>query len=168
MQQVDYMAIADEAMSQIRKGAFLTVQAGDDLNVMTIGWASLGHIWGRPIMTILVRKSRHTFKIIEKTDEFTVSVPSVDMSEQLAFCGSESGRDHDKFKKCSMEIFPGKKVRTPVINVPGTHFECKIVYKSPMDPGNLVESYKHLYPQKDYHTIYYGEIVNSFAMIDEV
>ena len=28
-----------------------------------------------------------------------------------------------------------------------------------MDPARLIDGYKHLYPDKDYHTIYFGEIV---------
>ena len=160
MQHVDYRTVAGKAMKQIEeKGAFLTVQAGDALNVMTIGWASLGFIWGREVMTVLVRKSRHTFGIIERAGEFTVSVPLVDMQKELEFCGTKSGRDVDKLKKCRLELLPGIKVRTPIITVPGIHFECRIVYASPLDPARLIDAYKHLYPEKDYHTIYFGEIM---------
>lgn len=167
MHHVDYMAIADKAMEQIRKGAFLTVQAGDKLNVMTIGWASIGFMWGRPMLSIMVRDSRHTFKLIEKTSEFTVSVPMIDMAKQLEFCGTKSGKTHDKLKECALELFPGEKTRTPIIHVPGIHFECKIAYKSAIDPNLLTDSYKHLYPAKDYHTIYYGEIVYCYSTVDE-
>ncbi len=167
MHPVDYMAVAEKAMNQIRKGAFLTVQSGDDLNVMTIGWASVGFMWARPMMTVMVRKSRHTFKLIENTSEFTVSVPMVDAAKALEFCGSESGKNHDKLKACGLEILPGEKVHTPVVNIPGIHFECKIAFKSPMDPSFLIEGYKHLYPNKDYHTLYFGEIVYCYSTVDE-
>jgi flavin reductase (DIM6/NTAB) family NADH-FMN oxidoreductase RutF len=160
---MDYLAIAERAMKRIEAGAFLTVQAGDKLNVMTIGWASIGFIWGRPMFTVLVRKSRYTFGIIERAMEFTVSVPLIEMQKELAFCGSNSGRKVDKLKKCGIEIFPGVKVKTPILNIPGFHFECKIVYKSPMDPSALVESYNHLYPERDYHSIYFGEIVYCYS-----
>lgn len=167
MQHVNYMEVADEALKQIRKGAFLTVQAGDRINVMTIGWASFGFLWGRPTMTIMVRKTRHTFGIIEKSSEFTVSVPLSDMGAALDFCGSKSGKTIDKFKACRLELFPGEKVKTPRIKTPGLHFECAIVYKSALDPRHLVESYTHLYPEKDYHTVYYGEIKYAYSTMDE-
>jgi flavin reductase (DIM6/NTAB) family NADH-FMN oxidoreductase RutF len=166
MHQLDYMAISEKAIEQIRKGAFLTVQAGDDLNVMTIGWASIGFLWGRPMLTIMVRKSRYTYDIIERSSEFTVSIPVNEMKNELEFCGVKSGKSHNKFKECKLEIFPGEKVHTPIINVPGIHFECKIVYKSAMRSENLIESYKHLYPNKDYHTLYYGEIVYCYSTAD--
>lgn len=167
MQHVDYLAVAEKAMRQITEGAFLTVQAGDTLNVMTIGWASIGFMWGRPIMTILVRKTRYTFGIIERASEFTVSVPLVDMKKELEFCGTQSGRKTDKLKKCGLEIFPGEKVKTPILNIPGIHFECRIVYKSPLDPLYLIEGYKHLYPEKDFHTLYFGEIMYCYSSKNE-
>ena len=122
MHHADYMAVAEKAMEQIRKGAFLTVQAGDEINIMTIGWASLGFLSGRPMMTIMVRSSRHSYSIIEKSSEFTVSVPVADMSKELAFCGNKSGKNHDKLKECSLELFPGQKVHTPILNIPGNSF----------------------------------------------
>jgi flavin reductase (DIM6/NTAB) family NADH-FMN oxidoreductase RutF len=166
MHNVDYMGIADKAMQQIRKGAFLTVQAGDDLNVMTIGWASVGFMWGRPMLSIMVRKSRYSFHIIEKGSEFTVSVPMLDMTKQLEYCGTQSGKTENKFQKCGLEIFPGEKVHTPIVNIAGIHFECKIVFKSAIDSNHLIDSYKQLYPNKDYHTIYYGEIAGCYSTLD--
>jgi flavin reductase (DIM6/NTAB) family NADH-FMN oxidoreductase RutF len=168
MHHVDYMTVAHDALQQIRNGAFLTVQAHDQINVMTIGWASFGFLWGRPVASIMVRKSRYTYGIIEKSSEFTLSVPQTDMSAALGFCGSKSGRTVDKFKACKLELSPGEKVKTPVIKTPGLHFECAIVYKSALDPKHLVDSYTHLYPEKDYHTMYFGEIRYSYSTMDEV
>jgi flavin reductase (DIM6/NTAB) family NADH-FMN oxidoreductase RutF len=82
------------------------------------------------------------------------------MSKAIAFCGSKSGRDVDKFKMCNLEAADGQKVTSPIIKVPGIHFEDKRVNKSAMDTGHLDKNYdKALYPQKDYHTLYFGEII---------
>jgi flavin reductase (DIM6/NTAB) family NADH-FMN oxidoreductase RutF len=160
MKDVNYMNVAEDVIKKIRKGAFLTVKAGDVLNTMTIGWAMFGFIWQKPIMMVAVRTSRHTFGIMEKAVDFTVTVPAVGMAEALAFCGSKSGRDVDKFKQCKLEITNGVKVVSPIIKTPGIHYECKIVYKSAMNPAFLDAEYdRFLYPQKDYHTLYFGEIL---------
>jgi flavin reductase (DIM6/NTAB) family NADH-FMN oxidoreductase RutF len=160
MKELDYMDIAEDAMRKIKKGAFLTVKAGDALNTMTIGWATLGVIWQKPIMMVAVRPTRFTFGIMEKAEDFTVTVPAGDLVKEIAFCGSKSGRDFDKFKMCNLEIANGQKVISPVIKIPGYHYECKIVYKSAMHPANLSQDYDtSLYPQKDYHTLYFGEIL---------
>jgi flavin reductase (DIM6/NTAB) family NADH-FMN oxidoreductase RutF len=164
VQHVDYKAVAGKAMKQIEdNGAFLTVQSGDALNIMTIGWASMGFIWGRPVLTVLVRASRHTFGIIERTPEFTMSVPLAGMKKELEICGTQSGRKVDKLKKCGLKILPGVKVSTPVLDIPGIHFECRKVYASAMDPARLIDACKHLYPGKDFHTIYFGEIVYCYS-----
>ena len=160
MKNLNYMSIAEDAISKIKKGAFLTVKVADALNTMTIGWATFGVIWQKPIMMVAVRPTRHTFSIIEKTQDFTVTVPAGDMSKAIAFCGSKSGRDVDKFKMCNLETTDSQNVASPIIKVPGIHYECKIVYKSAMNPVHLDKNYdKSLYPQKDYHTLYFGEIL---------
>ena len=160
MKELNYLTIAEENIRKIRKGAFLTVKAGEALNTMTIGWATFGFIWQKPVMMVAVRSSRHTFGLMEAAEDFTVTVPSGDMSKETAFCGSKSGRDLDKFTMCSLEVTNGIRVVSPIIKIPGHHYECKIVYKSAMNPAFLDKSYDtSLYPQKDYHTLYFGEIM---------
>jgi flavin reductase (DIM6/NTAB) family NADH-FMN oxidoreductase RutF len=160
MKDLDYMTIAGEAIKRIKKGAFLTVKAGDKLNVMTIGWGTFGIIWQKPIMMVAVRSSRHTFGIIEAAEDFTVTVPTGDMDIAIALCGSKSGRDMDKFEMAGLETAKAVKVVSPIIKAPGYQYECRIVYKSAMNPAYLEYHYDtSLYPQKDYHTLYFGEIV---------
>ena len=162
MKELDYMAVADRAMKQIKKGAFLTVRSEKGLNTMTIGWATIGFVWRKPIFMIAVRNSRHTFGIIEKAADFTVSVPSGDLKEAIAFCGTKSGRDYDKLKECSLATAEARKTISPVIDIPGIHFECGIVFKAPMDPAYLDQTCEQLYPEKDYHTLYFGEILHCY------
>jgi len=164
MKKIDYMAVAEKAMNQIKQGAFLTVRAGDVLNTMTIGWATIGYVWRKPVLMVLVRDSRHTFGIIEKAADFTVSVPMTDMKDAIMFCGTKSGRDYDKYKECSLELAEARKVVSPIINTPGIHFECKIVFKAAMDPAYLDAEYEKLYPEKDYHTLYFGEIRDCYEI----
>jgi len=160
MKELNYMSVADEAMRGIKRGAFLTVQAGDALNTMTIGWATIGFIWQKPMMMVAVRDSRYTFGIIEKAADFTVTIPSGNMIKETTFCGTKSGRDLDKFKECNLKAAAGKKVISPIIDVPGIQYECRIVFKAPMNPALLDKDYdQSLYPKKDYHTLYFGEIV---------
>jgi flavin reductase (DIM6/NTAB) family NADH-FMN oxidoreductase RutF len=160
MKDLDYMEIAEDAIAKIRKGAFLTVQADDLLNTMTIGWALFGVVWQKPIMMVAVRRTRHTFGIMEQATDFTVTVPKGGMDKALALCGSKSGRDLDKFQAAKLVTVQAKKVFSPIIKAPGYQYECRIVYKSAMDPAHLDSGYDTtIYPQKDYHTLYFGEIV---------
>ena len=164
MNHLDYMAVAEKIMAQIKKGAFLTVKSETRLNTMTIGWATVGIVWSKPIMMVAVRDSRHTFGIIEKAPDFTVSFPGDRMKKELMFCGTKSGRNHDKFRECGLKTGAAQKTLSPIIQVPGIHFECKIVYKSAMDPALLDEGYMRLYPEKDFHTLYFGEILECYEI----
>ncbi|MFC1817443.1 flavin reductase family protein [Thermodesulfobacteriota bacterium] len=160
MRDVDYMKVAEDAINRIRKGAFLTVKSGDACNTMAIGWATFGVVWKKPIMMVAVRLTRHTFGIIEAATDFTVTIPLGDMGKEIAFCGSKSGRDFDKFKECNLEITTSREVVSPIIKTSGRHYECNIVYKSATDPAYLDQGYdSSIYPQKDYHTLYFGEIL---------
>ena len=159
MIDVDFMTVAERAMHQIRKGAFLTVKVGERLNTMTIGWATIGFCWKKPIFMVAVRDSRHTFTLIEDAADFTVSVPSGDMQKEIMFCGTKSGRDLDKFAECNLKTASARQVTSPIIDLPGLHFECRIMYKSAMDPSHLIPDYDPIYPEKDYHTLYFGEIL---------
>lgn len=169
MKNVNYLSVAEEVMQQIKStGAFLVAKSkdGEKINVMTIGWAAIGFIWKKPIMTVLVRKSRFTHRIIEKASSFTVSIPTDELKEALNFCGIKSGRNFDKFKECKLSIVPAQKVDTPIINISGFHYECKIVYKSKMNPDFLCKEYKEdVYADNDYHTFYFGEIVACYKTI---
>lgn len=165
MKHLDYMSVANQVMAQIKKGVFLNVKSDAQLNTMTIGWALLGIVWSKPMMMVAVRDSRHTFGIIEKAADFTVSVPRERMKKEIAFCGTKSGRDYDKFKECGLKAGSARNTVSPIIQVPGIHFECKIVYKSAMDPAFLDAGYnKDLYPEKDFHTLYFGEILACYEI----
>lgn len=159
MQEISFDQYAPKVSQTLPKGVFLTASHGGRDNTMTIGWGSIGVIWGKPIFTVLVRPSRFTFGLLEASGQFTVSVPLTDMSGAIAICGSKSGRDIDKFAAAGLTKLPGIKIATPVIGGAGLHYECKVVFKQPMDPSALDPALgKTFYPAGDHHTIYYGLI----------
>ncbi|WP_003544854.1 flavin reductase family protein [Desulfotomaculum nigrificans] len=158
---VKYNEYAKELLEQLPKGAFLTVKAGDKLNTMTIGWGAPAFIWQKPIFLVLVRYSRYTYQLLEQAREFTVSIPiNKDMKKALAFCGTKSGREVDKFKEANLTAEPAKVVNTPIIGECDLHYECKVVYQQAMEPAILADHIKtSAYPKGDYHVMYFGEIV---------
>jgi len=168
MKNINYISIAEKTIQLTKsKGAFLVVESSEDkkINVMTIGWVAIGYMWGKPMMTVMVRKSRFTYGVIEKATSFTVSIPEDNLEEALSFCGTKSGRYFDKFKKCNLTTIPSKNVATPIVNIPGIHYECKIVYKSKMNSDFLCKEYKeNVYSDNDYHTLYFGEIAASYKI----
>lgn len=161
---IKYNELSKEMLTQLQKGAFLTVKSGDKLNTMTIGWGSLGYIWNKPVFMVMVRYSRHTFDLIDKAEDFTVSYPlNGQLKDALAFCGTKSGRDMDKIKECNLKLKNGNKVVTPIIEDCDLFLECKIAYKQHMDEKLLSKDIKdRSYSMGDYHVLYYGEIVDAY------
>ena len=155
---------SDQFFQRLPAGAFLTVSDQGRHNTMTIGWGALGFIWGKPIVMVAVRKSRHTYKFMESTESFTVSIPlTPDLKRELAGAGSTSGRDIDKFAVYNLQAKSGLKVPVPVIEQCDLFYECRIVYKQAMDPEHLDESIKaSYYQQGDYHVLFFGEILASY------
>lgn len=148
----------------IENGAFLTVSSKEKSNTMAIGWAMTGICWRKPIVMVAVRNSRFTYSIIEEASDFTISIPSGNLRDEIFYCGTKSGRDVDKMKECGLSFAAARKTESPVIQTPGLHTECKIVYKSPMNPDVLVSEYHSLYPESDFHTLYYGEVLACYEI----
>ena len=160
----NWNAHTEQALEIIPKGAFLTVQHEEKRNTMTIGWGSFGFAWGKPILTAMVRPSRYTYELIEKSGEFTVTVPLSDMKKALALCGTKSGRDLDKFTAADLKTAAGRVVAAPVIDCPALQYECKIVGKQPLLPEQLDPAIcSGSYGNGDFHTLYFGEIVAAYV-----
>ncbi|WP_246566404.1 flavin reductase family protein [Tissierella simiarum] len=164
IQEIGYNEKLKEMLDQINKGAFLTVTDGERTNTMTIGWGNVGVVWSRPMFMVAVRYSRYTYGVLEKAKDFTVSIPiKKDLKKALAYCGSYSGRDVDKFKECNLTPKKGRKVVSPIVSDCELHYECKIVYKQAMEPATLDEDIKNrYYVNNDYHVLYFGEIVDCY------
>ena len=136
-------------------------------NAMTIGWGTVGIIWGKPIFVVLVRPSRYTYDLIEITGDFTVNVPTPEMADEVSYFGSVSGRDHDKFKEKGLTATPGKKVKSPIVEECAIHYECKVVHKNDVIPDELAPEIRAgAYPKGDFHRIYFGEILAVYADAD--
>lgn len=148
---------------KLHKEGFLTTKLGDKINTMTIGWSSLGYIWGKPVLTVMVRKSRYTYELIEQSHEFTVTFPEEEAKEALGICGSKSGRQIDKLKEANINTLASKILNTPVLDMKGQHYECRIVYKQEMTSSNLDTELKDKwYKTDDFHVLYFGEILAQY------
>jgi flavin reductase (DIM6/NTAB) family NADH-FMN oxidoreductase RutF len=167
--EVDTFQYVEATNKLMRKDGILLVAEGKDKkpNTMTIGWGFLGTMWSKPVFVVAVRHSRHTFKLMEESKSFTVCLPAKDMVEALEFCGTKSGKDVDKFTKFHWTRVKGKTVDAPYIKECPVHFECRIIYKDDLLPGVLPKDIEDgVYPGKNMHMLYYGEIKGTYAEED--
>ena len=161
MQKVDFDQVLNDYKEVLPNGVFLTTKNGKEVNTMTMGWGTVGHIWNQNILMVPVRKSRHTHKLIENSDYFTVSVPlNSQLKKELQFCGSKSGRNYNKIEKLDLELTEVEECNVPIIKGNNLHFICKIKYQQDMLKDNLDEDILEKdYSDQDMHTFYYGEVI---------
>ena len=170
-QTAHYAAYLTETVDVTSHGGALlvTVNAEGKPNVMTIGWATFGWIWGKPVLTVLVRPSRYTYGYLEEVPEFTVNVPTKDLAETVAYCGAVSGRDVDKFAERGLTAVSARHVRAPIIDQCAIHYECRVVHTYDLLPDALAPGIvASAYPTGDFHRAYVGEIVSVLADADAV
>jgi len=146
-------------------GCLLVTQGRDGgPNAMTIGWGTVGIIWGRPVFVVLVRPSRHTWKLLAENGDFTVNVPPPELRRAVGFCGSKSRRDFDKFAETGLTPIPSPHVAAPIVEQCVVHYECRTIHRNDVAPDALAQAVrKDCYSSGDYHTIYYGQILGVLA-----
>ncbi len=161
----------EETVDTMTKHGLLLCSVGADgkPNVMAIGWMTGGVIWGRPILCVYVRPSRHTYSRLEEVGEFTVNVLPTEFAEAVNYCGTVSGRNKDKFSETGLKPSPAQKVKVPIIEQGIIHYECVVMHKNDVLPEFLSkEIAESAYPQGNFHRIYFGEIVAVYADLDKV
>ncbi len=134
--------------------------AKNKFNMMTIGWGSFGTMWKKPFAQVVVRPGRYTYEFMEKYDDFTLTAFPPQYRDALNICGSKSGRDIDKVKETGLTPIASSKVKAPGFDQAELIIECKKMYDADFKPKHFLDSdISKNYPQKDYHRIYYGEIM---------
>jgi flavin reductase (DIM6/NTAB) family NADH-FMN oxidoreductase RutF len=94
-------------------------------NLITIGWC--GMVCSEPPMLgIGVRPERFSFGLIRRTGEFTINLPTREMTETVDYCGVVSGKAIDKFKERNLTPLPGSQVKAPIVAECPIALECRV------------------------------------------
>ncbi len=153
------------ACSALEKGVLLvSLDESGKANPMAIGWGAMGIVWGRPLWVVLVRESRYTHGCLEHTGDFTVNIPYPGLQEAVDFCGTHSGRDYDKMAHCGLTARQSEHIKSPGIEECGLIYECRVVQKTDVVPEHFApEVLRECYPGGDFHRVYFGEILATWA-----
>ena len=134
-------------------------------NAMTVGWGSIGVMWGRPFAQVVVRPVRYTYEFMERHDTFTLCAFPARQAKALDLLGSKSGRDGDKITESGLHPMASLKVAAPSYVEAELTLECRKIYWDDLERGRFLDAgIEEKYPRKDYHRIYYGEIVAAFGV----
>ena len=173
--KINVFDYAETILKALPDGILLTTKADDVVDTMAIGWGFLGREWEKPMFVTVIRDSRYTRELLAKNKEFTVNVPleaSDKVTEVIGFCGSQSGRDVDKFEACGLTQVPGEVVTVPAIKEFPLTLECKVLYEEEQAvaklPADIAEA---MYPEGGTagpnaapHIALYGEIVAAYIV----
>ncbi|HKZ88261.1 MAG TPA: flavin reductase family protein [Candidatus Bathyarchaeia archaeon] len=117
-------------------------------NITTLAWA-MPTSHDPPLIAISISPKRHSHKLIQESEEFTVNIPTLEKLQEVYACGSLTGRSYDKFKKTGLTPIPGRKIKAPAIRECIAHLECKLENQTPTGD----------------HTIFVGRIIEAYADI---
>ncbi len=140
----------------------ITAGSKESFNTMTASWAGLGVIWHKNVATCYIRPQRYTKQFVDSNEYFTVTFFPDGYRDALTYCGRNSGRDVDKVKQTGL---------TPWFTENGVSFAeanlvlvCRKLYAQDMKEECFVDKavIDRNYPNKDWHTLYIGEIVKAY------
>lgn len=134
--------------------------AKNEYNTMTVAWGSLGIMWNKPFVQVVVRPTRYTYEFMEKYESFTLSAFAREYRKSLQLLGSTSGRDGDKIAESGLTPIASQKIAAPAFEEARLILECRKIYWQDFDHTHFLDdSIEKKYPKKDYHRVYFGEIV---------
>ncbi|MBQ2765799.1 MAG: flavin reductase family protein [Clostridia bacterium] len=109
----------------------------DKPNIITIGWT--GIINSDPAKTyISIRPSRYSYELVKKAGKFVINLATEDLARATDYCGVRSGRDENKFEKCSLTAVPAHELEdTPVIAESPISLECRVTDIVPLGTHDM-------------------------------
>ena len=130
-EELDFWAHTSEILDRVRSGGggvLCTVadKAGKR-NLLTLGWGQIGPFYqGHPIFIIAVAPMRYSWRFLEEVPEFVIAVPDDALRPAVDLCGTQSGRDLDKFQAAGLTRVPSVHVRPPSLAECPINVECRI------------------------------------------
>ncbi|NOY81536.1 MAG: flavin reductase family protein [Kiritimatiellaeota bacterium] len=115
---------------------------GGRRSICPLGW-KMNTSGSPPMMAISVAPARFTHGLIVESGEFVLAWPGEDLAEETLYCGTQSGRDVDKFAVTGLTPLPARTVGAPLVRECIANLECRLV--NSMTTGD--------------HTVFAGEIV---------
>lgn len=115
---------------------------GEGTNVMAADWVTVvsAELF---IVGVAISPKRFTWGLVKKYREFVISVPGLDMLNDVWIAGTRHGPE--KLKETSFEFVPSGNIETPSIGNALANLECRVV------------------DERDYgdHTFFVGEVVGA-------
>jgi flavin reductase (DIM6/NTAB) family NADH-FMN oxidoreductase RutF len=103
----------------------VTCGKDESANVFTVAWTGIV-CTKPPMLSISVRKERHSYNLIDENGEFCVNLPTESLVRAVDYCGVKSGREVDKFKEMKLTKGDSFEVECPSIEECPLTLECRV------------------------------------------
>ena len=116
----------NKAFMLFEPGPVILVSTNDGKkhNLMTISWHMVTDF--TPSLALTTGPWNHSFKVMMKTKECVLAVPTVDLAEKVVSIGDCSGKEVDKFRKFELTPLAGSVVAAPLVGECLACLECRI------------------------------------------
>jgi flavin reductase (DIM6/NTAB) family NADH-FMN oxidoreductase RutF len=113
----------------------------DRIGIMPASWVMPVSL--KPfLVAVAINPVAFTHDLIDKSNEFSVNVPTGDLARAVKQAGSISSRDVDKFKVIGLHPLAALKIKAPLVEECIGHLECGVIER--LTPGD--------------HTIFIAEV----------
>ena len=107
-------------------GLITCVDSDGRPNIITLGEVAMVSL--KPTrVSVGTRPATYSNGLIKETGEFVINFPTVDIVDEVDFCGTRSGRDVNKFAETRLTPEPAIHVRPPLIKECPVNLECKVI-----------------------------------------
>ena len=127
-----------------RQVVLVTSRYKDKDNIIALAW-HMRTSFEPELYSISVGKSRFSYGVIKKSRCFCVNFMPASLKKEIVYCGSCSGRSHDKFAETKLQKEECEKINCPRIKQALGYAECSLVEE--VDTGD--------------HAIFIGKVLKS-------
>ncbi|MBN1788739.1 MAG: flavin reductase family protein [Sedimentisphaerales bacterium] len=120
------------------------------MNPVTIGWSMIAS-GSPPMFAIALTPKRHTTAAIRHSKCFTIVYPTDEMTDDVMFFGTHSGRDIDKLAEGNCKHIPAEEIDSVILEDAVANFECTL--ESELEAGD--------------HIIFVGKVVACHVNTEE-
>lgn len=166
-EKVEFKSIQNIALEKLgSEGALLLVGSLDNHNTMTIGWATSGILWSKPVVISYVKPTRYTYEFSNKYETFTICYFD-NRKDILKECGIKSGRDVNKDELCNLHpvLLDGEIAYEEASLV----ITARKLYQDDFKKENFLDMsiYEKRYMDDLPHRFYIGEVINVYKKVNK-
>ena len=160
MHKIEVSTLKENFIDLIGK-QWMLITAGNmhHYNTMTASWGTVGFLWGKPVVCVVIRPQRYTLEFVEKEDCFTLSFFDEKYRDALKLCGTKSGREVNKAEAAGITPFEPSS-GCVAFKEARLIMRCRKLYSDQLRESSFLDKsiLETWYPSRDFHKVFIGVI----------